>query len=234
MQDVIHERLVEDEGLERVFLPTGGATDDPKRRTSVFVSPDLERKSRVILIFGETGNPSGIISGRTVNGPGGINAGSAVSLARAISRTPDVGFVLLNMGEQYWWPEGQRTITTVMSNAVPLSSAVHMGRRHIPALNCVEGHADLRGVVTSPEGHKSPEGHVWEVFEDLVRRRVGLNTKLDIVAMADSCEVVEKFLDKEENWRKWKPMIGGMVLMGSQCSAEWLQNDNFKDFLAKV
>ncbi|KAL7962335.1 hypothetical protein V8C34DRAFT_311192 [Trichoderma compactum] len=224
MESVIHERL-EEEGLRKVLLPLGTSTAEP--HMPIFVTPNLDTKSRIVVIFGETMQELGLVAGRVANGAGGINEGSMVSVVRALASqrsSPDdgspPGVVLANMSQTYFWPQGKRAITVLASSSLPLPSLMHKGVRHVPALNDIPGNED-------------PVRHVKYIFGEVLRSMANDKAVLDVVAIGDGCEIVEKFLDGQEAWDTWGKRLNSMTLLGPVCEAEGLTNAPFKDFMAK-
>lgn len=225
MESIIHERL-EDEGLQKLRLPLGASVTEP--HMPIFVSPDLKTRSRIVVIFGEPTQELGVLAGRVANGQGGINEGSAIPVVRAVksqkgSNGDDTspGILLANMGQTCWWPEGQRAITVTANNAVPLPSLVHRGTQHVPALHDIPG-------------NKSPEEHVKYIFNEVIGSMTSDKATVNIIAIGESCEIVERFLDGEEAWNIWGKRISTLVLLGPVYDSEGLTNEKFKDFMAKV
>ncbi|KAL7934196.1 hypothetical protein V8C35DRAFT_321946 [Trichoderma chlorosporum] len=224
LESVIHERL-EQEGLQKLLLPLGTSTTEP--HMPIFVAPKLETKSRIVVIFGESTQELGLVAGRVANGAGGINEGSMVSVVRALAAqrsSPDdaspPGIVLANMGQTYFWPQGKRAITVLASSSLPLPSLLHKGVRHVPALNDIPG-------------NENPMQHVKYIFGEVLASLAGSEALVDIIAIGDSCEIVEKFLDGKETWDIWGKRLSSLILLGPVCEAEGLTNQQFKDFMAK-
>ncbi|KAG8407401.1 hypothetical protein J3459_010680 [Metarhizium acridum] len=223
LEDIIHKRLVA-EGLEKIALPLGSMTSG--KHVPVFATPDLPSKSRIIVFFGEPTKALGMLAGRVANGPGGINKGSLVSVVQELQKqvtsnkdSSPPGVFIANPGQLYWWPEGRRMLTTTDSTAIPLPSLVHAGRRHIPGINTVVA-------------HEAPEKHVESVFSTLLEV-VGECTKVHLIAIGQSCELVTKFLDDKTNWHAWKDRLDAMLLMGTVYPADDLANQALRDFMAK-
>ncbi|UKZ94983.1 uncharacterized protein TrAFT101_009833 [Trichoderma asperellum] len=224
MESIIHERL-EGEGLQKLRLPLGASATEP--HTPIFVTPDLKAASRIVVIFGQPTQDLGVLAGRVANGPGGIDEGSAIPVVRAVksqkgSNGDDTspGILLANMGQTCWWPEGQRATTVTANNAVPLPSLVHRGVQYMPALNDIPG-------------NKDPEEHVKYVFHNVIGSIASDKAAVDIIAIGESCEIVERFLDGEEAWNIWGRRISALVLLGPVYDSEGLKNEKFKNFLAK-
>lgn len=225
MEAIVHERL-EKEGMQKLRLPQGTPATEP--HLPIFITPNLDTKTRIVVIFGEPTQDLGIVAGRVANGPGGINEGSMVSIVRALASqrsSPDdaspPGIVLANTGQTYWWPEGKRAITVSASAALPLPSLMHKGIREVPSLNGIPG-------------NENPREHVKCVFDQVLGCMAGEQAVVDVVAIGETCEIVEKFLDGKEAWGVWGKRLGSLVLLGPVFEADGLTNGEFKDFLAKV
>lgn len=232
MEEIIHERLTE-QGLRKTPLPLGTPSD--KKHVPIFVDNDLEKKSRIIVIFGETNNMLGQLAGRVVVGPGGISKGSMVSVveeARQQARRDHEsdggnsdasapGIVLANTGELYWWPNESRALTIGASTMLPLPSMVHHGWR-------------FRKEVNEIQGHETPQKHVVSIFDQVLLPLAAKDAKIDVIAIGDTCELVEGFLDDEASWNTWGPRLSSMVLIDPICDASKLVNEGFRAFLKKV
>ncbi|PTB64720.1 hypothetical protein BBK36DRAFT_1177226 [Trichoderma citrinoviride] len=224
MESIVHERL-EKEGMQKICLPQGAPATEP--HIPIFITPNLETKTRIVVIFGEPTQELGLVAGRVANGPGGINEGSMVSVVRALASqrsSPDdaspPGIVLANTGQTYWWPEGKRAITVSASAALPLPSLLHRGIREVPSLNRIPG-------------HENPTEHVRSIFDKVLGSMAGDQVVVDVVAVGEACEIVEKFLDGKEAWDAWGKRLGSLILLGPVFEADGLMNGEFKDFLAK-
>lgn len=226
VEDIVHQRL-EDEGLEKCLLPLGTSPQNP--HVPIFASRDIASRSRVIVIFGETTQPLGILALRIANGRGGISKGSMVSVVQALRLQPMTaldrstpGIVIANMGQRYWWPkDGGRCLTVQASQAVRRPSLVHLGWKHAPSVHQVPG-------------NENPARHIEHIFDEVLTKIVGKSAKIDIIAISESCELVETFLDVQDNWKIWGPRLNAMLLLGSVYSTTSLTNENFKRFLARV
>lgn len=225
MEAIIHKRL-ERQGLLKLRLPFGAWETEP--HLPIFITPDLETRSRIVVIFGEPTHELGVLAGRVANGPGGIDEGSVIPVVRAVklqkgscSDDTSPGILLANMGRTCWWPEGQRAITVTANNAVPLPSLVHRGVQHVPNIHDIPGNS-------------SAEEHVKYVFNEVLSRRAGNKAIVDIIATGESCEIVERYLDGEGAWNIWGNRISTLVLLSPVYDSEGLKNEKFKDFMVKV
>ncbi|KAH7161276.1 hypothetical protein EDB81DRAFT_924686 [Dactylonectria macrodidyma] len=224
MEDIIHERL-EKQGLVKMTLPLGASPT--QNHTPIFATADLALCSRVVVIFGEPTHDLGVLAGRVANGPGGLVKGSMNSIvpvlrqqvASPVDASPP-GIVLANMGQRYWWPEGKRALTIEGSGDTPLPSLVHSGTRHVSPLNDIPG-------------SESALRHVETIFRDILASVTASTTKIDIVAIGQSCEVVENFFDDQKNWDSWCGRLSSMILLGTVFDTVGLTNEGFKKFLAQ-
>ncbi|KAF4978763.1 hypothetical protein FZEAL_4908 [Fusarium zealandicum] len=222
MEKIIHERL-EKEGL--VKLPFRGNHTDTEKHCPIFVTPDISKSSRIVIVFGEPVQDLGFLAGRVASGPGGLVQGSMISVVQALakqtsslddSRSP--GVVLANMGQRHWWPEEKRALTVAASGDVPLPSLVHLGRRYVQELNEIPG-------------SESPLAHMTSIFESIVASNK--DAKIDMIVIGESCEVALNFFENKKNWANWGNRLGGMLFLGTVYSIEKLTNENLKDFLAQ-
>lgn len=225
LENIIHERL-ESHGLVKTPLPLG--TPFSQTHVPIFVDASLETKSRVVVVFGEASKFLGLLAGRVATGRGGVNKGSMVSVVEELHRqrsSPDdrgpPGVVLANIGELYWWPEGKRSLTLGDSSAIPLPSLVHRGWNFMPGINYIRG-------------NETPERHVQCVFDQTLQNLVNEKALLDVVAIGDTCGIVERFLDEENNWNAWGHRLSSILLMDPFRDVEKLSNPSIKEFLAKV
>ncbi|KAF4124395.1 Arb2 domain [Geosmithia morbida] len=224
LEKVIHERL---SNLNLVKTPLPLDTPSTMKHVPVFIDADLPSRTRVVVIFGETSNMLGQLAGRVVTGEGGISQGSMVSVVEELRRQhsgPDdlspPGILVANTGQLYWWPEGSRALTVGASSTLPLPSLVHAGWRFSAQANEVRG-------------HETPQRHVQSVFDDALTRLLQPGARVDIVAIGDTCDYVERFLDAEASWAVWGARLGFMLLIDPICEAGRLSNVAFKDFLSK-
>ena len=230
IEDIIHSRL-EAMGMTKIRLPLSASPTEP--HVPIFATSDIAVNPRVVIIFGETTQDLGVQAYRVASGPGGIDQGSMVSIVRAIrpsptetsgsetqARAPRPAVVLANPGQLWWWPEGGRSLTHVRRQAIPLASAVHWGRFHDPALNDVPG-------------NETPARHVRSVFE-AVRKMATAETKLDVIAMGDSADEVESFLNDDDAWQVWSGRMNSLAIVGGFYKSTDLKCEGFKVFLKEV
>ncbi|CAN8100203.1 unnamed protein product [Discula destructiva] len=231
VQDLIHERLTSSPSLSliKLALPLGTPSTSP--HTPIFVSPDLKRKNRIIVLFGESDQDLGVLAHRVVSGKGGVDAGSVVGLVKALTNNnnnnnnhngrpegDDVGVVLANMGESFWWPEGGRALSYRQSSGVRMKSTVHKGVYFDVQTHGIPGHGDV-------------DEHVRMVFESVLGNAdfLGEEAVIQVIGVSEGAVAVEKFLD--ENWTVWKDRVVSLAILGGGMEQDEVQNEGFKAFL---
>ena len=165
---------------------------------------------------------------------GGINKGSLVSLVQGLKKQQaedgkkdeELGIVLANLGELWWWPERKRGLTPRGRHGVPMASCVHLGRWHDKKVNEIPL-------------NRSPAQHVKCVFESVVLggeegKKVPDDAMLDIIAVGDGADEVEKYLDQEEVWAKIGDRLNSFVNLNGNYSATKLTCNGFKKFMEDV
>ncbi|KAM0201287.1 hypothetical protein ACHAPI_002162 [Fusarium lateritium] len=219
LEDIIHDRL-EKEGLQKFRL-----LPENEKYCPIFLSPNIVKTTRIVIVVGEPTQDLGFVAGRIANGPGGVAKGSMISVVQALAKQtasrgdPESPCVILaNVGQRYWWTEEKRALTIEAAADVPLPSMVHTGRRYVEELNGIPG-------------SETPLAHVKTIFDKVLGANT--NAKIDIIAIGQSCEVVLQLFEEEQTWTRWGQRLGGMLLMGTVFPADGLTNVEFKDFLAK-
>jgi hypothetical protein len=234
VRNEIHKRL-DARDFTTIPLPLGTPHTQP--HVPIRTTPDLARASRAVVLFHESSQSLGVLAHRVIGGPGGVARGSVVGLADALAgRTqqqhsssaadptpsPPPGLVLANAGELWWWPEGARGLTPVERHRVPMTSAVHLGRYHDPKVNEVPG-------------HRTVAEHVRGVFEALVDGGlVNGDAKLDVTAVGDTADEVEKYLNDDGVWGKIGARLGCLVILGGCYSSKEFKCEGFKQFMREV
>ncbi|PKS09435.1 hypothetical protein jhhlp_004050 [Lomentospora prolificans] len=222
IEDIIHDRLKK-EGLEKIRLPWDVEAD--KAHIPIFASSDIKTKSRVIIIFGETSQMLGALALRIVNGRGGIDKGSLVSIVRKIKdqhcsaddeNSP--GIILANLGQTFWWPEGKK--------------ALELGRwLSTPAPSMVQTYRILRHDVNLILGNEDHGRHVKYIFDEVLNVLVSPAAKVDIIGIGDGANAVVDFLDFGFSWAIFGPRLNSIVLLGGSHHVDMLRCDGFKRFL---
>lgn len=214
----------------------------------IFVSPDLKSKKRVVVIFGETEQELGVIAHRVIGGPGGVDKGSMVGIARALlqqgegsthdqdqdkdkdnnprnqARDSDTGVVLANTGELWWWPEGGRGLTPRGGQGAPMRSAVHHGRFR-----------DGEETEVVPR-NEDAAAHVACVFEQVLGSAefVGPGAVVQVVGVGDGASAAQWFLDR--NWARWGGggRVGCLAMLGGALDGGSVWDVGFRVFLREV
>jgi hypothetical protein len=226
VEEVVLSRL-DDIDLKKVRLPLG--TTDPSRpHVPICVSSDLETKSRVVIVFGESSQAFGLRSYRVCVRHGGINKGSMVGFVKALqeqksssSDDSPPGVVLANMGELWWWPDGPRGLTFQGRQGIPMSSSVHTERVYAKGENTVPG-------------NKNAEEHVRYIFEEVLPNMVSTSAKLDIIAIGASAEEVESYLNNDNVWAKVGGQLNSMAVIGGFYDFSRFVCEGFTTFMKEV
>ncbi|KAK1656269.1 Arb2 domain-containing protein [Colletotrichum phormii] len=224
IRDIVHGRL-EKEGLNKTLLPLGAEPTSPN--VPIFTSPSLASASRVFIIFGEPSQDLGNLALRVVNGPGGINKGSMVSVVQEINRqraSPSdngpPGILLANTGELWWWPEGNKALSPTSAMAVPRKSMVHHGRANNPKYHAI------------PK-NESPEAHIAYVLNEVIPSLLSPTARLDIIGIGLGADYATRELDTSETWSTLGHRINTLSLLGSTINVEELTHESFKEFLPR-
>ncbi|KAK4231069.1 Arb2 domain-containing protein [Podospora fimiseda] len=220
---VIDSRL-DDENLVELRLPIGTPPDQP--HVPIRISADLPaHTTRVVLFIGQPIQEFGVLAYRVLSGRGGINKGSVINLVKALKNQKSSaeddsppGIIIANPGELIWWPEGKRGLTPTGFHGVPMASAVHFGRRWVEEENGIPGN------MTSRE-------HVKMVFEEVLGKMVKKGTKVDVIALGDSADDVEGYLNDDEAWAKFGGMMGSLVVMGGYYDKKQFKCEGFEKFM---
>jgi hypothetical protein len=170
----VDERL-EKLQMRRVNLPLGAT--DADQHVPIYVSPDIEQKKRVIILFGERNQDPQIFSYRVI-GDEGINRGSVVDTVDAIlnkkplfnSDEQPPGLIITNPSQLYWYRQGARAVSWVEWLGLPRESAVHQPLQINPDKNTVPENLDFRE-------------HVNYIFDKVVTSMLHKDVKLDIIGL---------------------------------------------------
>ncbi|KAI1361883.1 Arb2 domain-containing protein [Xylaria arbuscula] len=211
-------------GLLKLTLPLG-ADPSSSPNLPILVTPGIREKSRVVIIFGETHQDLGVLAHRVIDGPGGIDKGSMVSIVKALlqrrSSPTDPsppGIILANMGELVWWPEGKRTLTRISFDWSPMRSAAHLGNYVDPEVNFIHG-------------NENPLAHVKYIFEQVVPTHVNPDAGLDIIGLGDGADIVETYLNSTKIWNRVGERINCFASVGGQFP-EWdVKCEGLRQFL---
>ncbi|KAI1744630.1 Arb2 domain-containing protein [Xylaria scruposa] len=224
IQDEIHKRLT-DLGLSKLFLPDCTINAPSSPNVPIFVSPDLAKKSRVVIIFGEIHQDLGVLAHRVLGGKGGIEKGSLVSAVKVLLQqrcSPDdataPGIILANLGELVWWPEGGRTLCKSSFDSAPMRSAAHLGNYIDPKVNRVPGNENCAA-------------HAKYIFEKVVPGFVNPAAGLDIIGLGDGADIVETYLNNDAIWERVGDRINCFASVGGHFPVWELKCDGLREFL---
>lgn len=227
IEKVVHTKL-EDLGLKKVLLPLGTSPEEPN--VPIFVSAELKSKSRVIIIIGETYQDLGVMAHRVIGGPGGVTKGSLISVVKALQSQPSSptdssspGFIIANTGQYIWHPALKRCLTVVGSEGAPMPSAVHAGLKWTAEVG--------KDRVTGSENTRE---HIKSIFESVLPAFVNEAAILDVIAVGDGADALEKYLDWSETWKKFTGRINGLVILGGYLAVDDLKCSGFREFLREV
>ncbi len=131
------------------------------------------------------------------------------------------GIVLTNAGELWWWPEGKRGLSPLTRHGIPMSSAVHYGRRYDPKQNSI------------PE-NRCPAEHVQYIFEKALPAMVSSTAKIDVIAVGDVAEDVERYLDNDDIWAKVGGQLSSLAILGGFYNMADSKCEGFKKFMKEV
>jgi hypothetical protein len=206
----------------------------------ILVSEDIQSKSRVIIILGQTYQDLGILAHRILGGPGGVDRGSMVSVVRALQQhgsgpgNEDTapGFILANTGQTTWSPELGRALTRVGINGAPMPSAVHNGPR-----DCDEDEDAAQYGGTASDripGNHDARDHIRAIFEDVVPVLVAAAATLDVIAVGDSADELEGYLDWTVTWARLSGRLNCLAIVGGYYEMDKLKCDGFREFMREV
>ncbi|KAE8373538.1 Arb2 domain-containing protein [Aspergillus bertholletiae] len=210
IRKIVSSRLRE-LGLITLRLPLASKVNEA--HVPILVSPNLSTASRIIVVFGEPIQDLGIWAYRSI-GVDGIDAGSAVSFAKAVlqpetnieatntrpaSERGDTALVLANTGQLIWNCGAHRPMTLPAWLAYPRSSAVHP-----PLMMTHRNEIPYNG---------SWEDHIACVFNEILADRgrlVRQDAKINIVGIAEGGQGAIGHLSL--NWEQWRGYISAIVL----------------------
>lgn len=204
------------------------------------------------MLFGESFQDLGIFAQRIIGMEGGINAGSVISFIQHINATeidaqtgvplfdkqtasmevkmanPEeidlvdgdteaLAIILANTGQLRWCRSLGKSMTFTSWNALTRPSAVDECVHYDPIRNSVAGHRDI-------------SKHVDQILTTVIPKLCGRDAKIEIIAIADSCEYVPLSLDR--NWSSIAPRMQSMALINPDfAQPESYTNPLFKAFL---
>ncbi|KAK3940557.1 hypothetical protein QBC46DRAFT_449380 [Diplogelasinospora grovesii] len=228
LRKIVHQQLENEEGLQRVLLPWG-VTNPAEPHVPIFTSPDLEGKSRIVVIFGETTQDLGILSRYVIANdkePGnGLDTGSMIGIVRELKKQRSSavdpkapGIVLANSGELFWWPEGQRGLTASARIGMPLASAAHHGRRLDRDRHVIPGNLDVAD-------------HISYVMEQVVVKLAIPEAKIDVIAIGDAAEEFEVYINNHDAWKLVGCRLNTLTILGGFYSMAKIKNPSLSNFM---
>lgn len=148
------------------------------------MSSSLDKRARVVVVFGEPVQDLGIWAYRAIGGEEGINAGSAIDFAKGvlqgIKECDDTksreareapGLILTNPGQLVWYCNGERALSIPTWYALPRRYAVD------PPMKM-----SIRNKIPENETWQS---HITYVFEEVLAKNVPETAKIDIIGLAE-------------------------------------------------
>ncbi|KAI0154197.1 Arb2 domain-containing protein [Xylariaceae sp. FL1272] len=225
VQGIIFERL-EALGMQKTILPLG-QTDLTTPHVPIFMSKDIDKASRVVVIVGETHQDLGVLAWRVACGPGGVNKGSMVSIVKELQKQQSSptdanppGIILANIGELTWWDGGKRTVNRIAFEEQPMASACHS-----------LAYLDFSGAFQVP-GNDTAKAHMEYIFDKIISdpKLIRPDAKIDLLALGDGADVLTTVLN--DMWpgpdRVWDKRINCFANVGGGMPAWYIDN---KDFL---
>ncbi|KAI9769382.1 MAG: hypothetical protein M1840_004084 [Geoglossum simile] len=206
-------------GMETIRLPFGA--EESKPHVPILASRELQKRSRVLIVFGSTREDLGIWCYRRLGSNGcSISAGSAISLVKRLrsyhsSEAEAPGIIIANPGQLLWHRKGKRVVTFNTWSSMPRKSAVSKEYR-------------IDGTNNRIPYNQDPERHVQYIFDKVVRSLVSEGAGLDILATAGGMEVL-RYL--EDNWATWKDRINAIALTQPFHWADGILDEDFRHFL---
>jgi hypothetical protein len=183
----IHARLLDGGLLERVYLrkepaPYRGA-NTTEASLPIYCSPKwMERKlDRVVVVVQDHYDDWLLWSRNTIKAESGIEAGSAIGLAKALKeQSGDVGLIVLNPCELLYSYDEHKAMSRRNWEIRTGRSFVHPPRKL----------TDWNEI----DGHETPEKHIQSVFEDVIARN-NPHMKIDLIGINGGCETILLFLN---------------------------------------
>ena len=186
-------RRIVDERLQKLHfqtirLPLGTSEIEP--HVPIYTSQYIERKKRVIVIFGERNQDPTIFSYRVI-GDKGIKNGSVIDFVDTVlNQEPMVtasddrpGIVIANPSQLYWYRGGGRAVSWAEWLGLPRESAVSQPFKVDPVKNTIPGNGDFRE-------------HVNYIFESALPALLHEDARLDIIGLEWTGTAVLEYLCK--------------------------------------
>ncbi|KAI9799343.1 MAG: hypothetical protein M1825_004836 [Sarcosagium campestre] len=227
LRKIALERL-EKLGLPVLRVPLGARPDQP--HIPILATPDLHRKQRIVIVFGESCQDLGIWAYRSMGreqqqqgGGGTVDAGSAVDFVRKVQsaafrpdETEAPGLVFANLGQLLWWRHGRQAVSFNTWDAIPRESAVSSA--------CL-----IDNVRNRVPGNNNPHRHIEYVFNEVIAKLANPHAKLEILGVADGSLDVTYFLN--DFWYMWGHRISAFALTAPLHDASDVTNARFAAFM---
>lgn len=205
-------------GVDVTRLPLEASSGDA--HVPIFTSANLATAKRIILYFGEELQDLGVFAYRTI-GQVSTGAGTALDFVAAIQASKDSpGIIIANLGQLIWYRRGKRAVTRVSWNALPGKTSVSGPMRVDPVKNRARGNEDMTA-------------HVKYVFEEVVRRMVNQDAKLNVIGVGEGASESVGYLDR--HWDQWEDRIQAIAVgTGQVWPGDPIRNPKLMLFFAKV
>lgn len=153
-----------------------------------------------------------------------------VSVVRTLQQQPSSpdddaapGFILANTGQLVWMPALRRTLTMVGALGAPMPSAVHAGARE-----------DEDGVLDRVPGNRDACDHLRTIFEEVIPALASADASLDVVAVGDGADALERYLDWSVTWNRLSGRINSLAIVGGYHDMDELKCQGFRQFMREV
>jgi hypothetical protein len=133
------------------------------------------------------------------------------------------GFILANTGQYIWHNALKRCTTIAGSEGAPMPSAVHAG---------IKWYAEVGK--DRVKGNENTREHIKTIFESVVPSFVDKDAAIDIIAVGDGADALEKYLDWSETWKKLTDRVNCVAILGGYHAVDELECDTFREFLREV
>lgn len=255
MEAEVHSRI-EALGLEKVILPLG-TTDTSQPHMPIFASRSIGAKKHVVVIFGEPCQDLGMLALRVVNGPGGVNKGSMVSIIRYLldkdastntkARTnpdhngEDPAKQDCEVADDDDHGDHDDSVGIVLANTGQTywwpqgrRALGPQSRLGIPLASAVHYGCVHDYVPNTIPRNEDPDRHVAYMFDHALPALLRRDATVGLIAVSEGSHAVLDCLDKAERWDAWGGRLGVLAILGGCYDAATLKTAAFREFLVKV